>query len=81
MVDLIDHGIVDLDIMTGKMMGEYVAMLMIRSYSKSTESYTLTTLSFHDKEMKGIKMLVGNAIMAVALKNSPKVSDGNTAIQ
>lgn len=29
MVDLIDHGIIDLDIMNGKMMGEYVAVLMI----------------------------------------------------
>lgn len=81
MIDLIDHGIMDIDIMTGKMMGEYVAMLMIRSNRKVPGMNVITTFSFHDKEMKGIKMLVGNAIMAVALKNNPKVSDGNTAIQ
>lgn len=38
-VDLIDHGIIDLDIMNGKMMGEYVAVLMIKSYDKITESH------------------------------------------
>ena len=38
-VDLIDHGIIDLDIMNGKMIGEYVAVLMIKSYDKITESH------------------------------------------
>lgn len=80
-VDLIDHGIIDLDIMNGKMMGEYVAMLMIRSCEKATKSYTLTTLSFHDKDMGGLRRLVSNAIMAVGLRNNPMTGDGNTAIK
>lgn len=80
-VDLIDHGIIDLDIMNGKMMGEYVAMLMIRSCEKATKSYTLTTFSFHDKDISGLRRLVSNAIMAVGLRNNPLTGDGNTAIK
>lgn len=80
-VDLIDHGIIDLDIMNGKMMGEYVAMLMIKSYDKITESHNLTTFSFHDKDMDKLKMLIGNAIMAVGYRNNPLTGDGNTAIK
>lgn len=80
-VDLIDHGIIDLDIMDGKMMGEYVAMLMIRSREKITGSYTMTTFSFHDKDMGGLRRLVSNAIMAVGLRNNPLTGDGNTTIK
>ena len=80
-VDLIDHGIIDLDIMNGKMMGEYVAMLMIRSCEKATKSYTLTSFSFHDKDMVGLRRLVSNAIMAVGLRNNTLKGDGNTAIK
>ena len=57
-VDLIDHGIIDLDIMNGKMMGEYMAVLMIKSYDKITGSHNLTTFSFHDKDMGGLRRLV-----------------------
>lgn len=57
-VDLIDHGIIDLDIMNGKMMGEYVAVLMIKSYDK-TNGHILTTFSFHDKDMEKLRMLIG----------------------
>lgn len=80
-VDLIDHGIIDLDIMNGKMMGEYVAVLMIESYDKITESHNLTTFSFHDKDMDKLRMLIGNAIMAVGYRNNPLTGDGNTAIK
>lgn len=80
-VDLIDHGIIDLDIMNGKMMGEYVAVLMIKSYDKINESHNLTTLSFHDKDMDKLRMLIGNAIMAVGYRNNPLTGDGNTAIK
>lgn len=80
-VDLIDHGIIDLDIMNGKMIGEYVAVLMIKSYDKITESHSLTTLSFHDKDMEKLRMLIGNAIMAVGYRNNPLTGDGNTAIK
>lgn len=80
-VDLIDHGIIDLDIMNEKMMGEYVAVLMIKSYDKITESHNLTTSSFHDKDMDKLRMLIGNAIMAVGYRNNPLTGDGNTAIK
>lgn len=80
-VDLIDHGIIDLDIMNGKMMGVYVAVLMIKSYDKITESHNLTTFSFHDKDMDKLRMLIGNAIMAVGYRNNPLTGDGNTAIK
>lgn len=80
-VDLIDHGIIDLDIMNGKMMGEYVAVLMIKSYDKINESHNLTTFSFHDKDMDKLRMLIGNAIMAVRYRNNPLTGDGNTAIK
>lgn len=80
-VDLIDHGIIDLDIMNGKMMGEYVAVLMIKSYDKINESHNLTTFSFHDKDMDKLRMLIGNAIMAVGYRNNPLTGDGNTAIK
>ena len=80
-VDLIDHGIIDLDIMNGKMIGEYVAVLMIKSYDKITESHNLTTFSFHDKDMDKLRMLIGNAIMAVGYRNNPLTGDGNTAIK
>lgn len=80
-VDLIDHGIIDLDIMNGKMMDEYVAVLMIKSYDKITESHNLTTFSFHDKDMDKLRMLIGNAIMAVGFRNNPLTGDGNTAIK
>lgn len=80
-VDLIDHGIIDLDIMNGKMMGEYVAVLMIKSYDKINESHNLTTFSFHDKDMDKLRMLIGNAIMAVGYRNNPLTRDGNTAIK
>lgn len=79
-VDLIDHGIIDLDIINGKMMGEYVAMLMIKFKDKVSESYTITTFSFHDKDMDKLRMLVGNAIIAVGMRNKP-VGDGCTAIK
>lgn len=81
MVDLIDHGIIDLDIMNGKMMGVYVAVLMIKSYDKINESHNLTTFSFHDKDMEKLRMLIGNAIMAVGYRNNPLTGDGNTAIK
>lgn len=80
-VDLIDHGIIDLDIMNGKMIGEYVAVLMIKSYDKINESHNLTTFSFHDKDMDKLRMLIGNAIMAVGYRNNPLTGDGNTAIK
>lgn len=80
-VDLIDHGIIDLDIMNEKMIGEYVAVLMIKSYDKITESHNLTTFSFHDKDMDKLRMLIGNAIMAVGYRNNPLTGDGNTAIK
>lgn len=80
-VDLIDHGIIDLDIINGKMMGEYVAMLMIKFKDKVSESYTITTFSFHDKDMDKLRMLIGNAIMAVGYRNNPLTGDGNTAIK
>lgn len=80
-IDLADHGIIDLDIMNGKMMGEYVAMLMIRSHEKATGSWTLSTFSFHDKDIDGLRRLVSNAIMAVGLRNNPLIGDGNTAIK
>lgn len=80
-VDLIDYGIIDLDIMNEKMMGEYVAVLMIKSYDKITESHNLTTFSFHDKDISGLQRLVSNAIMAVGLRNNPLTGDGNTAIK
>lgn len=79
-VDLIDHDIIDLDIMNGKMMGEYVAVLMIKSYDK-TNDHILTTFSFHDKDMEKLRMLIGNAIMAVGYRNNPLTGDGNTAIK
>lgn len=79
-VDLIDHGIIDLDIMNGKMMGEYVAVLMIKSYDK-TNDHILTAFSFHDKDMEKLRMLIGNAIMAVGYRNNPLTGDGNTAIK
>ena len=81
MVDLIDHGIIDLDIMNGKMIGEYVAVLMIKSYDKITESHNLTTFSFHDKDIEKLRMLIGNAIMAVGYRNNPLTGYGNTAIK
>lgn len=80
-VDLIDHGIIDLDIMNGKMMGEYEAVLMIKSYDKINESHNLTTFSFHDKDMDKLRMLIGNAIMTVGYRNNPLTGDGNTAIK
>lgn len=79
-VDLIDQGIIDLDIMNGKMMGEYVAVLMIKSYDK-TNDHILTAFSFHDKDMDKLRMLIGNAIMAVGYRNNPLTGDGNTAIK
>lgn len=79
-VDLIDYGIIDLDIMDGKMMGEYVAVLMIKSYDK-TNDHILTAFSFHDKDMDKLRMLIGNAIMAVGYRNNPLTGDGNTAIK
>lgn len=79
-VDLIDHGIIDLDIMNGKMMGEYVAVLMIKSYDK-INGHILITFSFHDKDMGGLRRLVSNAITAVGLRNNPMTGDGNTAIK
>lgn len=79
-VDLIDYGIIDLDIMNGKMMGEYVAVLMIKSYDK-TNDHILTAFSFHDKDMDKLRMLIGNAIMAVGYRNNPLTGDGNTAIK
>lgn len=79
-VDLIDHGIIDLDIMNGKMMGEYVAVLMIKSYDK-TNDHILTTFSFHDKDIEKLRMFIGNAIMAVGYRNNPLTGDGNTAIK
>ena len=79
-VDLIDHGIIDLDIMNEKMMGEYVAVLMIKSYDK-TNDHILTAFSFHDKDMDKLRMLIGNAIMAVGYRNNPLTGDGNTAIK
>lgn len=79
-VDLIDHGIIDLDIMNGKMMGEYVAVSMIKSYDKAN-GHILTAFSFHDKDMEKLRMLVGNAIMAVGYRNNPLTGDGNTAIK
>lgn len=80
-VDLIDHGIIDLDIMNGKIIGEYVAVLMIKSYDRITESHNLTSFSFHDKDMGGLRRLVSNAIMAVGLRNNTLKGDGNTAIK
>lgn len=80
-VDLIDYGIIDLDIMNEKMMGEYVAVLMIKSYDKITESHNLTTFSFYDKDISGLRRLVSNAIMAVGLRNNPLTGDGNTTIK
>lgn len=80
-VDLIDHGIIDLDIMNGEMIGEYVAVLMIKSYDKITGSHNLTALSFHDKDMGGLRRLVSNAIMAAGLRNNPMTGDGSTAIE
>ena len=79
-VDLIDHGIIDLDIMNGKMMGEYVAVLMIKSYDK-TNGRILTAFSFHDKDMERLRMLIGSAIMAVGYRNNPLTGDGSTAIE
>lgn len=79
MVDLIDYGIIDLDIINGKMMGEYVAMLMIKSYDK-TYGHILTTSSFHDEDLDKLRMLIGNAIMAVGYRNNTLNGDGNTAI-
>lgn len=79
-VDLIDHGIIDLDIMNEKMMGEYMAVLMIKSYDK-TNGHILTTFSFHDKDMDKLRMLISNAIMAVGFRNNPLTGDGNTAIK
>ena len=70
-VDLIDHDIIDLDIMNGK---------MIKSYDK-TNGHILTTFSFHDKDMEKLRMLIGNAIMAVGYRNNPLTGDGNTAIK
>lgn len=67
--------------MNGKMMGEYVAVLMIKSYDKITESHNLTTFSFHDKDISGLRRLVSNAIMAVGLRNNPLTGDGNTTIK
>lgn len=81
MVDLIDHGIIDLDIINGKMMGEYVAMLMIKFKDKVSESYTITTFSFHDNDMDKLRMLISNAIRAVGLRNNTLTGDGNTAIK
>lgn len=80
-VDLIDHGIIDLDIMNGKMIGEYVAVLMIKSYDKITESHNLTTFSFHDNDMDKLRMLISNAIRAVGFRNNTLTGDGNTAIK
>lgn len=80
-VDLIDHGIIDLDIMNGKMIGEYVAVLMIKSYDRITESHNLTSFLFHDKDMVGLRRLVSNAIMTVGLRNNTLKGDGNTAIK
>lgn len=79
-VDLIDHDIIDLDIMNGKMMGEYVAMLMIKYYDKAN-GHILTTFSFHDKDIEKLRMLIGNAIMAVGFRNNLLTGDGNTAIK
>lgn len=79
-VDLIDHGIIDLDIMNGKMMGEYAAMLMVKSDVNGV-GYSVTTFSFHDKDMDKLRMLIGNAIMAVGYRNNPLTGDGNTAIK
>lgn len=79
-VDLIDHGIIDLDIMNGKMIGEYVAVLMIKSYVDGV-GYSVTTFSFHDKDMDVLRMMVKNAIMAVGYRNNPLTGDGNTAIK
>ena len=56
-------------------------MLMIKSYDKITESHNLTTFSFHDKDMGGLRRLVSNAIMAVGLRNNTLKGDGNTAIK
>lgn len=80
-VDLIDHGIIDLDIMNGKMIGEYVAVLMIKSYDRITESHNLTSFSFHDKDMDKLRILISNYIWAVGFRNNPLTGDGNTAIK
>lgn len=80
-VDLIDHGIIDLDIMNGKMMGEYVAMLMIKYHEKIAGLYITTTFSFHDKDMDKLKILISNYIWAVGYRNNPLTGDGNTAIK
>lgn len=79
-VDLMDYGIIDIDIMNGKMMGEYVAMLMIKS-DVSGHGYSVCTFSFHDKDIDELRMSIGNAIMAVGLRNNPLTGDGNTAIK
>ena len=54
---------------------------MIKSYDKINESHNLTTFSFHDKDMDKLRMLIGNAIMAVGYRNNPLTGDGNTAIK
>ena len=58
-----------------------MAVLMIKSYDKINESHNLTTFSFHDKDMDKLRMLIGNAIMAVGYRNNPLTGDGNTAIK
>lgn len=79
-VDLIDHGIVDLDIMSGRMMGEYVAMLMVKSDVNGV-GYSVATFSFHDKDMDNLRTMVRDAIMATGLRNGSLSGDGNTAIR
>ena len=77
-VDLIDHGIIDLDIMNGKMMGEYVAMLMIKTCDDNGSQ--VTTFSFHDKDMDTLRGMVRNSII-ISSKRKILLGDGNTAIK
>lgn len=77
-VDLIDHGIIDLDIMNGKMMGEYVAMLMIKACDDNGSH--ITTFSFHDKDMDTLRDMVRNSIV-ISSKRRILLGDGNTAIK
>lgn len=80
-VDLIDHDIIDLDIMNGKMMGEFVAMLMVKTHNKTAGTYALSTFSMHDRDMEKLRMMVGNTIMAVGSRSRVLAGDGNTAVK
>lgn len=56
-------------------------MLMIKFKDKVSESYTITTFSFHDNDMDKLRMLISNAIRAVGFRNNTLTGDGNTAIK